>query len=99
MSAQQIGELIRYQNLGKTVHKLIHKFPRVEIQAYAQPITRSCLRIDLQLTPDFQWDEKMHGKQEPFHIFVLDCDCEKILYGEQFTLKYKRVVQSESKSY
>jgi pre-mRNA-splicing helicase BRR2 len=85
--------------LGKTVHKLIHKFPRIEILAYAQPITRSCLRIDLQLTPDFQWDEKMHGRSEPFHIFILDCDCERILYSEQFALKYKRVVQSDSKNY
>jgi pre-mRNA-splicing helicase BRR2 len=41
----------------------------------------------------------MHGKSEPFHIFVLDCDCEKILYSEQFSLKHKRVVLSDSKSY
>jgi pre-mRNA-splicing helicase BRR2 len=47
------------------------------------------LRIDLELTPDFLWDEKMHGKQEPFQIFVLDCDCEKILYHEPFVMKYK----------
>lgn len=30
---------------------------------------------------------------------MLDSDCERILYAEQFVLKYKRVVQSESKSY
>lgn len=34
MSAQQIGELIRYPNLGKTVHKFIHKFPRIDIKAF-----------------------------------------------------------------
>lgn len=98
MSAQQLGELIRYQNqpITKMIHKYIHKFPKIEIQAFAQPITRSCLKIDLQLSCDFQWDEKIHGKQsggaglqEPFHIFVLDCDSEKILYHEQLMMKQK----------
>lgn len=31
----------------------------------------------------------MHGNQEPFWIYVLDGDGEKILYGEQFMLKQK----------
>ncbi|CAD8198479.1 unnamed protein product [Paramecium octaurelia] len=91
MSSQQLGELIRYQNqnMTKLIHKYIHKFPKIEIQAFAQPITRSCLRIDLMLSCDFQWDEKLHGRQEPFHIFVLDSDAEKILYHELFLMKQK----------
>ncbi|CAD8200123.1 unnamed protein product [Paramecium pentaurelia] len=91
MSSQQLGELIRYQNqnMTKLIHKYIHKFPKIEIQAFAQPITRSCLRIDLHLSCDFQWDEKIHGRQEPFHIFVLDSDGEKILYHEMFLMKQK----------
>ena len=35
--------------------------PRVELAAQVQPVTRSVLRIDLTITPDFQWDEKVHG--------------------------------------
>ena len=42
--------------LGKTVHKLIHKFLRLELAASVQPITCTVLKVDLTITPDFQWD-------------------------------------------
>jgi hypothetical protein len=40
-------------------HKFVHQFPRLELAAHVQPITRSLLRIDLTITPDFAWDEKV----------------------------------------
>ena len=41
---------------GAQVHKLIHQFPRLELAAHVQPITRTVLKVDLTITPDFQWD-------------------------------------------
>jgi pre-mRNA-splicing helicase BRR2 len=38
------------------VHKLIHQFPRLELAASVQPITRTVVKVDLTITPDFQWD-------------------------------------------
>lgn len=95
MSSQQIGELIKFSKLGKLLHKYIHQFPRIELTAYVQPITRSCLKIDLTITPDFHWDEKIHGRSEPFWILVEDCDNEVILYSEQFVLKQKMIGEKE----
>lgn len=40
-------------------HKFVHQFPRLELAAHVQPITRSLLRIDLTITPDFAWDDKV----------------------------------------
>ncbi|KAL9705238.1 hypothetical protein quinque_008756 [Culex quinquefasciatus] len=54
-----------------------------------QPITRSTLRVELTITPDFQWDEKVHGQSEAFWILVEDVDSEVILHHEYFLLKYK----------
>ena len=31
-------------------------------------------RMELTLTPDFQWDDKVHGMVEPFWIIVEDSD-------------------------
>ena len=90
MSQQQIGELIKYPKLGKVLHKFIHQFPRIELTALVQPITRSVLKIDLSITPDFQWDDKVHGRSEPFWIMVEDCDSEMLLYSEYFILKQKK---------
>eukprot|EP00330_Aristerostoma_sp_ATCC50986_P007571 CAMPEP_0114595972 /NCGR_PEP_ID=MMETSP0125-20121206/17911_1 /TAXON_ID=485358 ORGANISM="Aristerostoma sp., Strain ATCC 50986" /NCGR_SAMPLE_ID=MMETSP0125 /ASSEMBLY_ACC=CAM_ASM_000245 /LENGTH=183 /DNA_ID=CAMNT_0001798375 /DNA_START=464 /DNA_END=1015 /DNA_ORIENTATION=- len=34
LNAQQIGELIKFPKLGKPLHKMIHQFPRIELNAY-----------------------------------------------------------------
>jgi len=48
---------------------------------------RSTLRVELTITPDFQWDEKVHGTSEAFWILVEDVDSEVILHHEYFLLK------------
>lgn len=54
-----------------------------------QPITRSLLRIDLTITPDFRWDEKFHGASELFWILVEDVDGEIIFFHDQFVLRQR----------
>jgi pre-mRNA-splicing helicase BRR2 len=89
MSAQQIGDLIKLPKMGGVIHRLIHVFPRLQINAYVQPITRLCLRIELSITKDFEWDSTYHGNAELFWIFIEDVDSEIILYYEQFMMKKK----------
>ena len=74
LTSQDIGELIRFPKMGKTLHRLIHQFPRLELAAHVQPISRSVLKVDLTLTPDFQWDDAVHGHVEAFVIIVEDSD-------------------------
>ncbi|KAF8328166.1 Sec63-domain-containing protein [Cantharellus anzutake] len=83
----EIGELIGIPNAGKLVHRLVHSFPKLELQAHVQPITRSLLRIDLTITPDFRWDEKIHSKTQAFWILVEDVDGEIILVHDQLLLR------------
>lgn len=80
---------------GRLVHRLVHQFPKIEIQAHAQPITRSMLRVELTLTPDFKWDEKVHGNTETFWVIVEDVDGELILFHEQFLLRERFAVNQE----
>jgi pre-mRNA-splicing helicase BRR2 len=44
LSAQELGELIRLPKMGKLVHRFVHQFPRLELAAHVQPITRSVLK-------------------------------------------------------
>ncbi len=59
------------------------------MQAQVQPITRSLLRIDLSIIPDFRWDEKIHGSAETFIILVEDVDGEVILFHDSFVLRQR----------
>lgn len=45
--------------MGKTIHKYVHQFPKLDLAVHLQPITRSTLKVELTITPDFQWDDKV----------------------------------------
>lgn len=60
----EIGEFIRVPKSGKTIHKYVHLFPKLELSVHVQPITRATLRVELTITPDFQWSEEVHGTSE-----------------------------------
>lgn len=83
----RMGELLGMTKSGKTVCSLVQKFPRLEVQAQVQPVTRSMLRIELTITPNFEWDDSVHGLAESFWILVEDCDGEDILFHDQFLLR------------
>ncbi|CAH9136752.1 unnamed protein product [Cuscuta epithymum] len=87
LSSQELGEAIRFPKMGKVLHKYVHQFPKLNLAAHVQPITRSVLRVELTITPDFIWEDKVHGYVEPFWVLVEDCDGEYILHHEYFMLK------------
>ena len=82
----RMGELLGVPKAGRTVCDYVSKFPRLEVQAQVQPVTRSMLRVELAITPNFTWDEAIHGQAESFWILVEDCDGEEILFFDQFLL-------------
>lgn len=48
--------------MGKTIHKYVHQFPKLDLAVHLQPITRSTLKVELTVTPDFQWDDKVGAR-------------------------------------
>ena len=89
LGPNEIGELLRMPKLGKTLHRYVHQFPKLDLLSHIQPVTRSTLSVELTITPDFQWDEKVHGNSEAFWISVEDVDSEIVLHHEFFLLKQK----------
>ena len=89
-----IGELVRSPKNGKIVYQLLRQFPKLEISANVQPITRSLLRVELTISPQFEWDDSVHGTSEAFWIIVEDVDSEECLYVDQFVLR-KAYIQDE----
>ena len=87
LKPQDLGEMVKIPKMGKTLHKYVHMFPKVELSAHVQPITRSLLRIDLTVTPDFIYDVAVHDAAQLFWVIVEDGDGEKILHHEPFSLR------------
>jgi hypothetical protein len=86
MRPAQLGELINAPSLGKVVKKMINQIPRLQLEASIQPLTRGLLRMDLILTPDFQWDQEQHGYVEPFLILVRSSTAGLLLVPAQTAL-------------
>lgn len=94
MDPPRMGELLGMPKAGRTVCNAVAHFPRVDVQAQVQPVTRSLLRVELTITPKFEWNDELHGGAEVFWILVEDCDGEEILYHDTFVLR-KAYVQTE----
>lgn len=82
-----LGEMVKIPKMGKTLHKYVHMFPKLQLNAHVQPITRSLLRVDLTITPDFIYDVTVHDAALLFWVLVEDGDGERILHYEPFSLK------------
>ena len=87
LTPSDLGELVGVPKMGRVLHKLVHQFPRLDLSAQVQPITRSLLRVELTLIPAFQFDVSVHGYVQLFHVIVEDVNCEHILHHEMFSLK------------
>ncbi|KAJ8602966.1 hypothetical protein CTAYLR_001574 [Chrysophaeum taylorii] len=88
LKPQDLAELVKLPKMGKNLHRLVHQIPRVELAAHVQPVSRGLLRIELSITPDFQFDPKVHDTSQLFHVLVEDVDGERVLHHEPFSLRH-----------
>ncbi|CAK9814213.1 Activating signal cointegrator 1 complex subunit 3 [Anthophora plagiata] len=92
MSVKEIGEILRNHNAAELVKRCCDELPALEMESNLQPITRTVLRIRLKVYPQFQWNDKVHGKtSEPFWIWIEDPDNNFLYHYEYFIVTKKMV--------
>lgn len=94
MQEKDIGALIRYAPGGKLVKQYLGYFPWVQLSAAVSPITRTVLKVDLLITPDFVWKDRFHGAAQRWWILVEDSENDHIYHSELFMLT-KRMSRGE----
>ena len=70
LSAKDLGVLLRHVKMGDRVKECVSWFPYIEISTSLHPITRTVLRVKISLTPDFRWDDRLHGTSEFFWVWI-----------------------------
>lgn len=55
LNPNELGELVRNPKVGKHIHQLVHQLPKLDLQCHVQPITRSLVKMELSITPDFSY--------------------------------------------
>ncbi|KAF6165076.1 hypothetical protein GIB67_000660 [Kingdonia uniflora] len=94
MEERDIGLLIRYAPGGKLIKQHLGYFPWISMSATVSPITRTVLKVDLLISPEFVWKDRFHGVSERWWILVEDSENDHIYHSELFTLT-KRMARGE----
>ncbi|CAN6285195.1 unnamed protein product [Urochloa humidicola] len=89
MEENEIGALIRFSHQGKLVKQYVGYFPYINLSATVSPITRTVLKVDLHITPEFVWKDRHHGMSQRWWIIVEDSENDTIYHSELFTLTKK----------
>ncbi|CAB1334134.1 unnamed protein product, partial [Coregonus sp. 'balchen'] len=85
--------LARLEEKKLTVKQCVHQIPSILMEATIQPITRTVLRVRLQITPDFKWHDQCHGSVgEPWWLWVEDPINDHIYHSEYFLLQKKQLL-------
>ncbi|OCT80431.1 activating signal cointegrator 1 complex subunit 3 [Xenopus laevis] len=96
MRKDEIGHMLHHVNIGLKVKQCVHQIPSITMEATIQPITRTVLRVRLNINPDFKWSDQVHGTVgEPWWIWVEDPTNDHIYHSEYFLLQKKQVVTKE----
>lgn len=86
MTADQLAIVIKNENISKKIHKFLELFPYLNIEVYAQPITRNQVKVQVELTKKFKWNYEVHGGSLHFWVFVLDVDEESLIFADQVSV-------------
>ena len=87
MSAHELAGLTRLNDAaGARIADCCAAFPRLEMSASVQPITRSVLRVALRIEAPFAWRDGAHGGALRWVLWVEDQSSEHIYHSEVFTL-------------
>lgn len=86
MKADEIGAALRHPSVGQKILSAISNIPTIELDAKVVPITRTVVRIIVDLTPDFKWRESVHGNSLRWFLWVEDSENERMYHSEIFNL-------------
>ncbi|KKA28913.1 hypothetical protein TD95_002496, partial [Thielaviopsis punctulata] len=91
MEPSELGSLVHNEGAGKKIAKVLSHFPMVEVEAEIAPLNRDVLRIKLRLSPEFTWNDNMHGTSEAFYIWVENSETAMIYHHEYFIVSRKKL--------
>jgi len=96
MTANEAGALVGNTQVGRKILQQVHQLPFLHADVAVQPITRSILRVTATLTPDFDWNDRLHGTVQGYWIWVEDGESETI-YHHEYHLLHKKAATPKSR--
>jgi hypothetical protein len=58
--------MVHHPKMGGVIKKCVNQIPMLDLEASIQPITRTVLRVRLNIQPEFKWDDRVRT----FNVFL-----------------------------
>ncbi|PRW32956.1 activating signal cointegrator 1 complex subunit 3 isoform B [Chlorella sorokiniana] len=97
MEPREIGSVLRHPAAGNQIAGCVASFPYLQMEAHLHPITRTVLRIQLNITPAFNWKDSVHGNALKWLVWVEDSANEHIYHSETWILTKKMMREGEQR--
>lgn len=78
--------MVHNPKVGSQVEQCARQIPQLIVVPKIQPITRTVLKVHLDITADFRWSDRVHKGSEAFWIWVEDPNSDEIYHYEYFIL-------------
>ena len=95
LSANEIGDLVHFKRMGDKILDYVRQFPALDISVKILPITRTILRVEVEIYPDFIWSDRNHGNVQPWWIWMEDTANDKIYHSEYVLISKKQYLSEE----
>ncbi|XP_040076297.2 activating signal cointegrator 1 complex subunit 3 [Ixodes scapularis] len=98
MGAKDIGMMVHNPKVGTQVELCARQIPQLVVVPRIQPITRTVIKVQLDITADFRWSDRVHKGAEAFWIWVEDPNSDEIYHYEYFVLTKMQAVRQETQN-
>jgi hypothetical protein len=90
MNNAELGQLVRNQKYASQLRQCLDWFPKLRIDMRLLPITRTVIRLEIAVVPDFVWNDRFHGGAEGFWFWVEDEESTENYAAEYWVLNKKQ---------
>ncbi|KAI5782700.1 Sec63 Brl domain-containing protein [Geopyxis carbonaria] len=91
MEVSEISSLVSNQRMGPQIAHALDSFPTINVDVEIAPLNRDVLRIQLFVTAEFRWNDRVHGSSESYWIWVENSDTSEIYHSEYFILSRRKL--------
>ncbi|CAB3404822.1 unnamed protein product [Caenorhabditis bovis] len=83
---------------GERVYTMMRYLPRMDVEAKFKPITYTVMQVEVQLTPAFIWNDRIHGKsgQQSFYMILENINENLIVHQERIGVGKLKVSKQET---